>query len=103
MCPNCKQNTFSIWDKMTMAPLKPKKCKNCGALIKPKFLPFLFSLIISQIFMIFTILFILKLLSPLGLSFIWTISLSVVLGVILSSLVWIKLHTKFIPLKVVQD
>ncbi len=102
MCPNCKQNTFSTWDKMTMAPLNPKNCKNCNALIKPKFLPFLFSLLVSQIFIILAILFTLKLLTPLGLDFIWTIGLAVTLGIVISSLIWIKMHTKFVPLVVIK-
>ncbi len=35
MCPNCKKDTFSAWDKVKST--KPRKCSECSALVKPAF------------------------------------------------------------------
>jgi len=60
ICPNCHQEGFSKWDTFGMAPLNPKTCKNCHKSIKPKFFPFMISMLIVNISVIFVILFALE-------------------------------------------
>ena len=97
-CPHCQKEPFSTMEFLSLAPFKPKACKYCGTEIKPAFLPFMVSILLSPIILIITILVLFQLTHYLIPDTINALIASTIIGVVLSLWISIKLHTKIVPL-----
>ena len=99
MCPNCKKNTFSAWDKVRSN--KPRKCSECGILVKPAFfrsaLSLSIAIFISTVCSGLTIYIFMKLIGPISFTYIWVIALPLLIGGILPIILWIKVNDWFVP------
>lgn len=99
MCPNCKKNTFSAWDKVKST--KARKCSECGALVKPAFFKMALSLLIatfiSTIGGIVTLDIVMKQIGPISFTYIWVMAIPFIIGSILPIIPWIKVNDWFVP------
>jgi len=100
MCPNCKKDTFSAWDKMKST--KPIKCSECGILVKPAFFRNAISMMIFLTFIsplggIFTVDIVMKQIGTISFTYIWLMAIPFIIGAILPIIPWIKINDWFVP------
>lgn len=99
MCPNCKQDTFSAWDKIRST--KVQECSECGALLRPAFfrssLSLLIAMLISTIGGIITLDIVMEQIGPVSFTYIWTMSIPFIIGSILPLVLWIKVNDWLVP------
>jgi hypothetical protein len=99
MCPNCKKNTFSAWDKVKST--KARECSECGAFVKPAFfrsaLSLLIATFISTIGGIITLDIVMKQIGPISFTYIWVMAIPFIIGSILPIIPWIKVNDWFVP------
>ena len=99
MCPNCKKDTFSAWDKMKST--KPKKCSECGIFVKPAFFRYAIStmviLTISSFSGVFTVFIVMKPIGTISFTYIWLLAIPFIIGTILPIIPWIKINDWFVP------
>ena len=99
MCPNCKQNTFSAWDKVTST--KPRVCEGCGVVVKPAFyrsaLSLLIATFLSPICTVLLVDVVMKQTAPISFTYIWLIGIVFIVGALLPILPLIKINDLFVP------
>lgn len=99
MCPNCKKDTLSVWDKVKSN--KPRKCCECGILVKPAFfrsaLSLSIAIFISTVCSGLTIYIFMKLIGPISFIKIWIIVFPLLIGGILPIIPWVKINDWFVP------
>jgi len=99
MCPSCKKNTFSAWDKMKS---QPRKCSVCGIFVKPAFFRNAISMMVFLTFIsplggIFTVDIVMKQIGVISFTYIWLMAIPFVIGAILPIIPWIKINDWFVP------
>ena len=98
MCPNCKKNTFSAWDKMKS---QPRKCSECGIFVKPAFFRNAISMMVFLTFSplggIFAVDIVMKQIGVISFTYIWLMAIPFVIGAILPIIPWIKINDWFVP------
>jgi len=99
MCPNCKKDTFSAWDKIKSKKLRT--CSECGSLVKPAFfrsaLSLSIAILISTLCSSLTIYLFMKLIGSISFTYIWIIVFPLFIGGILPIIPWVKINDWFVP------
>ena len=99
MCPNCKKDTFSAWDKVRS--MKPRACSACGVLVKPAFFRSALSLLIATFISfaggILTLDIVMRQVGSISFTYIWVMAIPFIVGSILPLIPWIKVNDMFVP------
>jgi len=101
MCPSCHSNTFTAWGRLSLAPMRAGICKNCGAVVRPKLIPFIVHLLVAQtLSVIFGVAAVLALPSAnISVAF-WLYPLVFIAGALIPLPLFIKTNSYFVPLEV---